>query len=467
VRCSAFFHWDKPSAGASASSLTEQAACIFGTVLEEMVMSILTPPKNPPLQPVILGHRAEVHDVVPPENIYFTLSTSQVRLTGRKSSFTDIARQKRKCLPYEPEEGKSKIIIRPHFRTAMFYGWLRAFGFSTSSIELWNLSVNKDRVLEASMTITPYMVCDNNRHAGNYCLRYLFYGCRNLTLENPFTFTEDWQNVQAAGNDFMFAMFRDCESLDQFPMDYVEPQNFTSVGDNFKAYKCYGCTNLNTIGTENATPKNLRRVGHGFEAFEYSGCERLLVLPDRYNEIARLDQDESPYDFQVGKFMGCSRLRTLPDRYRETMVLTVGDNYLAYKFSGSGLQFLPKQYAESLVEYIGKNCQIGKFAGCTRLVGLPKNYTEINPANMENNFIKWKFLNCPRLVVNPHYKFPNVGSHVNKQGVFEETLLSDAGVVQTVPAIVIINGNSTPTENKRAFGNNFQDYGSLPNTWKE
>jgi hypothetical protein len=99
-------------------------------------------------------------------------------------------------------------------------------------------------------------------------------------------------------------------------------------------------------------------------------------------------------------------------------------------------------------------------------VGLPKSYREINHATVENNFIKWKFLNCPLLVVNPHYKFPNVGGDVNKQGVFEETFLVEGGALQTVMATEIINGNSTPIENKRTFGTEFQDYSNLQNTWK-
>jgi len=380
-------------------------------------------------------------------------------------AFTEIAREKLKCIPYEPE-GTSRIIIRPHYKAAKRYGWLRAFGFHPNSAEKWNRQENKDKVVEAAMTVTPSMFCDTDIDAGNYALRYLFYGCRNLQLGTPFTFTRDWDSVPTAGNDFLYKAFWGCEALDNFPVDYLEPQGFLVVGENYKAYKCYGCKNLHNIGTVNTEPPHLTRVGYSFEAFEYAGCENLLVLPERYKEVSQLVSDQL-YDFQLCKFSGCTKLRTLPDRYTETEVVAAFDNYLAYKFHESGLEFLPKNYSESLaITFIGKNCQVGKFAGCTRLRRLPVHYTEINPANTENNFIKFKFKDCSALVVNAAYKFPNVGTDVHKQGVFEETFAIVGGPEQHITAEEIINGNQVPAIPKRTFGVGFSDYAMLDENWK-
>ena len=443
------------------SNLTEQAICVLNAILEEMVST----PVSPPLFPVSIGTRAEAEDAPLTCGNFFTLSANQIRMGNRPESFTDIAREKLKCVPYMPE-GTSKIIIRPHYKAARRYGWLRAFGFHPNSAESWNTSENKDKVLEAAMTITPSMFCDNSIDAGNYCLRYLFYGCRNLKLGSPFTFTREWDSVQTAGNDFMLKAFWGCEALDNFPVDYVEPQGFVTVGENFKAYKCYDCKSLYNIGTINTEPPHLVRVGYSFEAFEYAGCEKLLVLPERYRETSQLVSDQL-YDFQMGKFAGCSKLRTLPDRYMETEVVTVGDNYLAYKFSESGLEFLPYYYSESLaITFIGKNCQVGKFTGCTRLRKLPVHYTEINPAHIENNFIKFKFKNTSALVMNAAYRFPNIGESVQQQGVFEETFAVTGGVPQSVNAEEIINGNVLPALPKKTFGDGFGDYEILDEHWK-
>jgi len=205
--------------------------------------------------------------------------------------------------------------------------------------------------------------------------------------------------------------------LNGFPLNYKEPQGFTSVGDQFKAYKCYGCTGLRNIGVSNTVPPYLLHVGHAFEAFEYYGCEKLLVLPDWYKETPQLISDNL-YDYQLCKFAGCHSLRTLPDGYHETDVVSVGDNYLAYKFTGSGLEFLPPRYTESpALTFVGNNCQVGKFKECTRLMGLPVNYREVNPVSIGNNFLKWKFKNCD-MTVNSTYQLPNVDR--NQQGVFEE-----------------------------------------------
>jgi hypothetical protein len=70
-------------------------------------------------------------------------------------------------------------------------------------------------------------------------------------------------------------------------------------------------------------------------------------------------------------------------------------------------------------------------------------------------------------VINPHYRFPNVGSDVNKQGVFEETFLVESGVSQIITASEIINGNFLPTTPKRTFGEGFGDYDILKDHWKK
>jgi hypothetical protein len=351
-------------------------------------------PSSPAVYP-LSGRRCKGANIFPLScNIPFDLTASPVKINHRKSVFTEEAKAALKCIPYEPGP-TSKIIIRPHFRTARFYGWLRAFAFPPGSAEAWNKQKNKDKLREASMTITPSMFCDSRNDAGDYCMRYLFYGCRNLKLGSVFHFTEDWDAVTRAGHDFMVKAFYGCEALDQFPADYKEPQALKTVGNNFKAYKCFGCRNLENIGLSNTEPPLLTAAGYGFESFEYGICEKLLLLPEMYTEPKQLISD-TLYDFQFGKFKGCTRLRTLPDNYRETEIVTAGDNYLAYKFAESGLEFLPGGYTESLaLTFVKNNCHTGKFAGCTHLAALPVNYIEINPVSSGTNFLKWKFRDCP------------------------------------------------------------------------
>jgi hypothetical protein len=460
------------------SSLTDRAMCVLNTALEEVVTNTLEPPQpepslpepsspEPPLKPVLLGVRAGIKDAEAACSHFFTLTASPVKRKSLPDSLTGWAREKRKCIPYEPKPGVSKIIIRPHYKSALRQGWLRAFGFHPESVEEWNSPKNKEQVAAVSAAITPMMFCDSAIDAGNYCMRYLFYGCRSLKLESPFTFTEDWNGVHTAGNDFMFKMFQDCTSLDQFPVDYREPQGFITVGENFKAYKCCGCLNLQNIGLADTEPPHLFCAGYSFEAFEYADCKSLLVLPEGYRETAEIRGDKL-YDFQLGQFFGCVRLRTLPDRYTESRVLSVGHNYLAYKFCESGLEFLPQGYSESLaLTFIGKNCQAGKFKGCVKLLGLPDSYTEINPGNIEDNFVKHKFKDSLQLVVNINYKFPNVGTAVHKPGVFEETFAAAGGAEQRVSAHAVLNGNQVPAQPKKTFGDNFTDYTTLAAEWKQ
>ena len=396
-----------------------------------------------------------------PCNDYFTLTASSVRRGKRQDLFEEVDLA---CPEYVPGS-TSRIIIRPHYRGRFHYGWLRAFGFHPTSFEEWNTQKNKDKMQEVFTSVTPHMFCDSESDAGNYCMRYLFFGCRNLRLRTSFTFTEDWNEVTRAGNEFMLRAFQGCEALDRFAMDYLEPQGFIEVGDDFKAYKCYDCRELQSIGLVNTSPPNLTKVGHGFEMFEYFGCEKLLKLPERYTEILQLDSD-GIFDFQLCKFSGCSSLRTLPDLYRETTAISVGDNYLGYKFRNCGLTFLPLQYSESLdVSFAGRNCQVGKFEGCSRLAALPNGYVEISPAIADNNFIKWKFKDCTSLVINEDYQIPHVGNNIGRLGVFEETFIGIA-TPQTTTAERIINGNTPPNVSRRTFGAVFSDYDSLADNWK-
>jgi len=371
------------------SVLSDRARCVLKGMLKE-ISEIIEPTVPEQYVSVDLGLLYESKDYSHDHSCEFdySLNICPVQYVSRTAYgyITELI----KCLRYDSEHGKSKITIRPHYRAAFSYGWLRAFGFSYSSIEQWNLPENKDKLLEVEMLMTPAMFCDSGTDAGNYCMRDLFYGCRNLNLGRKFNFTTDWSRVTHAGNAFMFRAFRDCESLGYFPLNYKEPQGFTTVGEDFKAYKCYGCKNLRSLGVENTEPSGIINASYGYGRFEYYGCESLLKLPDIYTEPKQIISADL-YDFQLAKFMNCSKLLYLPNRYRETDVTAVGDNYLAYKFNESGLTHLPKGYKEQQPYSVGDNCHVCKFAGCVNLRSLHYTYVEIDPVLRGTNFLKWKF----------------------------------------------------------------------------
>ena len=444
------------------SSLSEEARCVLDAVVRDvLVPRPVVPPEEQLSTVVSVGSRFFVKDVMfgcaPPA---LKVVTSQVPLRNRAIPLSDRAKEELRCQPYTPGD-TAKIIIRPHWKAPRFHGWLRAFGFHRDSAELWNTKENKDKLLQVDMRITPLMFCDTSTNAGHYCMRYLFYGCRKLQLGSSFTFHNGWENVREVGNEFMAHAFRDCKSLDGFPVNYVEPQGLVIAGNDFKAHRCHGCSALSNLGTVLSPSPRLAVIGHGFEIFEYSDCEKLAVLPHDYTEPATLIGNR-PFDFQMGKFRNCRTLRTLPDRFTESVLVETGDNYLAYKYQNSGLTFLPCRYSSPYaLTYAGTNCQTAMFDGCARLRSLPETYTEIAPGIIGNNFIKYKFRECSQLAVPDGYLFPNLGTDVNKPGVFEKTFPHSTGDAER-----IVNGNAAPSTPRQTFGPGFTGLNNLHPNWQ-
>jgi len=447
-----------------------------GTV--EIIQEPPTLPQLPPLQDTF----GNVNDFIPPAPVGISFKYGEELIEGYGiydseaqrfwvsldllgempcEAFSEVEIAGILPVQYErPYQNLAKIIIRPHWKAPRFYGWLRAFAFHSTSVELWNQQENKNKVLEANMEITTSMFCDSPEDAGNYCMRYFFHGCENLKIGEKFIFAEDWANVKRAGREFMAHAFRDCISIERFPDNYQEPQTLTEVGDDFKAYKCYGCSSLQSLGAVLTAPPGLRKIGHGFETFEYAYCYSLITLPDSYREIQEIDG--RVFDFQMCKFVDCYNLSVLPTGYTEPNVIEVGNNYQAYKFQNCNLITLPDSYREApALSYVGINYQVGKFMGCRQLATLPAIYTEGLPAFVDRNFIKYKFKGCCVLTVPATYHFPIVGIGIKTEGVFEEVFPNSGGIAEG-----IINDNTEPPTPRRTFGTGFSDHSQIPANWR-
>lgn len=166
--------------------------------------------------------------------------------------------------------GIYRIIIYPR---GSHTAWLTAFGFSPTDDQGANAQANRDRVFDVESPLTPSMTRDpNGSTVPDNEWSYTFNGCRNLTMGEDFTFSDEWDSITAVGDNFACNMFSGCEA---FTMNSVFslPKNLTSVGDNFAINMFSGCGgNAFTMGDAFNLPQNLTNVGSSFASNMFESC---------------------------------------------------------------------------------------------------------------------------------------------------------------------------------------------------
>jgi len=198
--------------------------------------------------------------------------------------------------------------VRIYPATASATNWLWNFGTARGSH--WNSEANRtdgntdvtdpavqanlDKIVGVDGVITPQMVASATDIAqgkvGDGVCSHWFFGCRNLTMSDTFTFSSDWNSITEVGGGFCYGMFMNC-SGDQFTMGrafnlpqniqrikssgaiYLIPNWYQSPGYGFCTCMFYGCSgaafNMNNVFT---LPQTLIMLGAWFCESMFSGC---------------------------------------------------------------------------------------------------------------------------------------------------------------------------------------------------
>lgn len=168
--------------------------------------------------------------------------------------------------------GVYRIIIYPR-SSSNTAAWLAAFGFSTDD-QGANAQANRDKMYDVESPLTPSMTRDVAASTVPHDeWRYTFSRCRNLTMGDDFTFSDEWNSITAVGDNFASDMFSGCEAALTMGSIFNLPQNLTSVGDNFAGNMFAGCNGdaFAMNGVFNL-PQNLANAGDNFASNMFEGC---------------------------------------------------------------------------------------------------------------------------------------------------------------------------------------------------
>lgn len=176
-------------------------------------------------------------------------------------------------------------------------GWLRAFGFTTSTTGS-NTTANKAKVLAVGGQLTEQMV--RTASTNNYVCAYMFYRCENLTMSSTFQLP---QNITSVGNLFCSGMFQYCASLTMNAI-FQLPQSLTSVGAQFCYDMFLGCSNL-TMNSIFQLPRGLINTSTDFCSSMFGECSSLTM-----NSIFQLPPNitTAGAQFCYAMFNGCVNL---------------------------------------------------------------------------------------------------------------------------------------------------------------
>ena len=126
-----------------------------------------------------------------------------------------------------------RITITPYGSTNRA-AWLAAFGFSADD-EGANAQANRDKMYDVESPLTPSMTRDVAASTvPDDEWRHTFSRCRNLTMGEDFTFSDEWNSITAVGDNFASDMFSGCNG-GAFAMNGVFnlPQNLANAGNGF------------------------------------------------------------------------------------------------------------------------------------------------------------------------------------------------------------------------------------------
>jgi hypothetical protein len=239
--------------------------------------------------------------------------------------------------------------------TATTYAWLQTFGtvrgthlkengdpsddthiLGDTAIPDPAVQSNLDKIIGVDGVITPQMVATEGNIAqgkvGDGVCNHWFYGCRNLTMSDTFTFS-GWETITEVGGGFCYGMFFGCSGAN-FTMGaaFNLPQNIQRIGSNGSTYRSpdwyqvpgfafcscmfYGCSgasfNMNNVFT---LPQTLVMTGAWFCYGMFIGCSgnaftmgQVFNLPQNITKLQAPEEDEYAMLGHVCMLMfyGCS-----------------------------------------------------------------------------------------------------------------------------------------------------------------
>ena len=239
--------------------------------------------------------------------------------------------------------GNFTITITPAGSTD---AWLSAFGFYTN-LDGANARKNKDKVTQIISPLTPLMTrthaqIDANEAPDNEW-RDAFNGCSRLTMDEGFSFSEDWNKITFAGHHFARGMFNGCgRTTFKMSEKFNLPEGLTQVGDGFARDMFANCSgDFFTMNDLFNLPAGIINAGDGFACKLFYNCYGAkFAMNQRFNLPAGITN--ARHDFAYGMFSGCvgdaftmNSVFNLPSE-----MTTVDDNFAnGMFFSCSGSTF--------------------------------------------------------------------------------------------------------------------------------
>ena len=352
--------------------------------------------------------------------------------------------QSKNGIPHKyADAGKYIITITP---AGSNEAWLAAFGFAESKILVsWalytyvggapgfssrykdnnigaNKTTNKEMVTKIISPLTPLMTRTYAQISGEEPppreeWAYTFYECVNLTMDDKFTFSDEWNNIKNVGPYFAAYMFYNCSGYN-FTMSPVFnlPQGIIIAGVDFAEYMFAGChgNNFNMSPVFNL-PQNITEAKWGFAERMFAGC--------------------------YGSSFTMNQIFNLPQ----------------------GITTTSQSFANSMFSY----CSGSSFT-MNSVFNLPQNVTEVDEwfaVGMFQNSYGSSFM------VNDVFKFPLLPqSEFDKFGVFDRVFygINNNAPVQKRTALSIINGNPLPKHFRETFSKNtvFSDVSEIDKNWR-
>ncbi|MCL2111970.1 MAG: hypothetical protein FWH32_06980 [Clostridiales bacterium] len=298
--------------------------------------------------------------------------------------------------------------------------WLAAFGFRNTTAGRANSNVNKNMVTKVISPLTPLMTRTLAQTVGSavppsFEWAYTFYRCANLSMEDSFNFSDEWESVTSVGHNFAQAMFYLCFGT-AFTMNDVFnlPQGITTVGNYFAQNMFQSCYGINfTMNDVFNLPQGITTVGNYFA-----------------QNMFRASNGGS---FTMGAAFN------LPQN-----IVVAGEYFANSMFYG---------------------CNGGSFT-MNKVFNLPPGIGTVG-----RNFATSMFQNCsgPRFMANDVFRFPTLDStNLNRTSVFASTFRGlGTATSQRRSASSIIGGNALPRSSKSTFTSSgcFSDLTYIPSQW--
>jgi len=414
--------------------------------------------------------------------------------------------------------------------SASSYKWLSSFGTARgkhlkeggnplnnqdwhgdAAISEPSIQNNLDKIVGVDGVITPQMVATEVEIAegkvGDGVCNHWFYGCRNLTMSDRFTFS-GWESITEVGGGFCYGMFFGC-SGDHFTMGsaFNLPQHIARIGSNGASYlspnwnqtpayafcNCmfYGCRganfNMNSVFT---LPQTLIMTGAWFCTSMFQGCSgnaftmgAAFNLPQTVTKIQAPEIDSMHGHVCQSMFHGCSgssfnmnSIFQLPQLLKHGQGNTFQSMFHGCRgasFTMNSIFNLPQAMTNTNYSFASS-----MFSGCkghaftmNSVFNAPPFMT--NTPAYSRGFLSGLFYDCTGTAfqVNKVFTFPTLSQAKlddTSGGLPFSNAFYNCTRPQTRTAASIIGSNPVPTVPRNTFGKatGFSDWDSIDANWR-